>query len=70
LTLGRYAADVVHVVTIGIQTIMPDTATPQQQPPPQPDGGRYLDNAALIADAVAKQAPPPEGMGKLVDKTA
>jgi hypothetical protein len=54
-----------HVVTIGIQTIMPDTGTPQQ-----PDSARHLDNDALIADAVAKQGPPPPGMGMLVDKSA
>jgi hypothetical protein len=59
-----------HVVTIGIQTIMPDTGTPQEKPPQQPDGARHLDNDALIAEAVAKQGPPPAGMGMLVDKTA
>ena len=58
-----------NIVTIGIQTIMPDTGTPQQQTPP-PDNPRYADNAALVADAVAKQGPPPPGMGKLVDTTA
>jgi hypothetical protein len=70
LTPARYGADVMHVVTIGIQTIMPDTGTPQEQPPQQPDDARYLDNDALIADAVARQGPPPPGMGMLFDKTA
>jgi hypothetical protein len=59
------------VTTIGIQLIMPKTGTSQEQsPPPEPDSKRYSDNAALIADAVARQGPPPPGMGKLVDKTA
>jgi hypothetical protein len=54
--------------TIGIQVIMPKTGTsPKETPPPTND--REYDNAALVADAVAKQAPPPPCMGKLVDKT-
>jgi len=59
------------VITIGIQTIMPKTATSPQDSPPEPESAsaRYSDNAALVADAAAKQAPPPPGMGKLVDKT-
>jgi hypothetical protein len=59
-------------ITIGIQVIMPKTGTsPEQTPPPQSPSKRTSDsdNAALVADAVAKQAPPPPGMGKLVDKT-
>ena len=48
------------IVTIGIQTIMPTTATPQQKPP-QPAN----DDIPMAA----RQAPPPPGMGKLVDKT-
>jgi hypothetical protein len=60
-----------NVVSIGIQTIMPDTATSQQHAPqPQPDDARFGDNDALVAEAVARQGPPPPGMGKLVDKTA
>jgi hypothetical protein len=58
------------VITIGIQTIMPKTGTGPQQTPPQSESPGYSDNAALVADAVAKQGPPPPGMGKLVDKTA
>ncbi|HXX26001.1 MAG TPA: hypothetical protein VEJ40_05020 [Pseudolabrys sp.] len=49
-----------YIVTIGIQTIMPTTATPQQKPP-QP--------ANDDIPSAARQAPPPPGMGKLVDKT-
>ena len=48
------------IVTIGIQTIMPTTATPQQKPP-QPAN----DDIPMAA----RQVPPPPGMGKLVDKT-
>jgi hypothetical protein len=58
-----------NVSTIGIQTIMPDTGTSQQHAP-QPHDARYGDNDALVSEAVAKQGPPPPGMGKLVDKTA
>ena len=58
------------VTTIGIQLIMPKTGTSQEQtPPPEPESDRNSDHTALIADAVAKQGPPPPGMGKLVDKT-
>jgi hypothetical protein len=59
------------VITIGIQTIMPKTATTPQDSPPQPESAsaRYTDNAALVADAVAKQAPPLPGTGQLLDKT-
>ncbi|HXX06966.1 MAG TPA: hypothetical protein VEJ43_02715 [Pseudolabrys sp.] len=51
-------------VTIGIQTIMPKTGTSPKEPPPQPANARESDQAP------ANQAPPPPGMGKLVDKTA
>jgi hypothetical protein len=57
------------IITIGIQTIMPKTATTPQDSPPEPGSADYADNAALVADAVGRQAPPPPGMGKLVDKT-
>jgi len=59
------------VITIGIQTIMPKTATTPQDSPPEPESAsaRYSDNAALVADAVSRQSPPPPGMGQLVDKT-
>jgi hypothetical protein len=57
------------VITIGIQTIMPKTATTPQESPQEPESARYSDNAALIADAVARQAPPSPGTGQLVDKT-
>jgi hypothetical protein len=57
--------------SIGIQVIMAKTGTsPKQTPPPQPsERSSDSGNAAPAADAVAKQAPPPPGMGKLVDKT-
>jgi hypothetical protein len=55
--------------TIGIQVIMPKTGTSPKQTPPPPANDRDSGNAAFPADAVAKQAPPPPGMGKLVDKT-
>jgi hypothetical protein len=46
---------------IGIQIIMPDTGTRQEKTPPQP----AHDDAA----SAQRQAPPPDGMGRLVDKT-
>ncbi len=53
---------------IGVQVIMPKTGkSPKQTTTPEDE--RDTDNAAVAADAVAKQAPPPPGMGKLVDKT-
>jgi len=59
--------------SIGIQTIMPETGTkPQQQQSPAPQQAeteRGAEYETMIADAVARQAPPPPGMGKLVDKT-
>jgi hypothetical protein len=51
------------VSSIGIQTIMPKTGTSAQQTPPQPAN----DN---VAEDAPKPAPPPDGMGKFVDKTA
>jgi hypothetical protein len=53
------------VISIGIQTIMSKTGTTQQSPPPQPAN----DNDAADASVAAKQAPPPQGMGRFVDKT-
>ena len=52
------------VGSIGIQVIMPKTATSPQQSPQQ-----QVNDRDAVAAAVAKQAPPPPGMGKLVDKT-
>ena len=49
---------------------MPKTATSPQDPRPAPQTARYSDNAALVAEALAKQGPPPPGTGKLVDRTA
>jgi hypothetical protein len=52
-------------IGIGIQVIMPKTGTSPQQTPQQQANDREADDAP----AAAKQAPPPPGMGKLVDKT-
>ena len=51
--------------SIGIQTIMPETGTSPQTPPPQPQAPPANDN---VADDAPKQAPPPPGMGKFVDR--
>ncbi|HTQ81692.1 MAG TPA: hypothetical protein VMI47_00345 [Pseudolabrys sp.] len=52
--------------SIGIQTIMPKTATSPKDPPQPPANDR-----AAEADSAPKPAPPqpPPGMGKFVDKT-
>jgi hypothetical protein len=50
--------------SIGIQVIMPKTGTSPQQNPTEQANAREADSAP------PKQAPPPPGMGKLVDKTA
>ncbi len=52
------------VSSIGIQVIMPKTGTSPQSAPQQQANDRD------DAPTAAKQAPPPPGMGKLVDKTA
>ena len=57
------------VSSIGIQMIEPKTATSSKSPPSSPHE-RDRVNAAFTAEAVTRQAPPPPGMGKLVDKTA
>jgi len=51
------------VSTIGIQTVMPQTETGPNTPPPQPARDREA-----AADDKAQQQPPPPGMGKFVDK--
>lgn len=48
--------------SIGIQVIMPKTGTSSQQQPQQQADARGDDVHA------PRQAPPPPGMGKLVDK--
>jgi hypothetical protein len=53
------------VSSIGIQVIMPKTGTSPQSAPQQQSNDRDANNAPS-----PKQAPPPPGMGKLVDKTA
>jgi len=52
-------------VSIGIQTIMPKTGTSPQSAPEQQGNDRDADRRPVEA----KQAPPPPGMGKLIDKT-
>lgn len=49
--------------SIGIQLIMPKTGTAQQQQPPREAETQANDNTP------PRQAPPPPGMGKLLDKT-
>jgi hypothetical protein len=50
--------------SIGIQAIMPKTGTAKQLPPQQPAEARANDKTP------PRQAPPPPGMGKLIDKLA
>ena len=53
------------VSDIGIQVIMPKTGTSPKSTPQQQANER-----ADATAQVARQCPPPPGMGKLVDKTA
>jgi hypothetical protein len=58
--------------SIGIQMIMPKKKTgtsPRSSPPPAAKD-HDSDSTKLTVSAVERQAPPPPGMGKLVDKTA
>jgi hypothetical protein len=55
--------------TIGILMITTKTAVSPKTSSSAPQG-RERETAALTAEAVTRQAPPPPGMGKLVDKTA
>jgi len=55
---------------IGIQMILPKTATSPKSSPPPAAKNHDSDNSTLTVSAVVRQAPPPPGMGKLVDKTA
>jgi hypothetical protein len=50
--------------SIGIQVIMPKTGTSPKSTP------QHQANEREAAAPVVRQAPPPPGMGKLVDKTA
>lgn len=54
------------VISIGTQVIMPKTGTSPQSRPQQQANDR---DAADLAAVAARQAPPPPGMGKHVDKT-
>jgi hypothetical protein len=56
-------------VTRSIERSMPKTATGTEQTPPQPESHGSPDYAAFVADAAAKQAPPPPGLGRFLDKT-
>jgi hypothetical protein len=56
--------------SIGIQMIMPKTGTSPKTSPPPATRDHDSDNSTLTVSAVVRQAPPPPGMGKLVDKTA
>ena len=58
------AAPIMSDVSIGIQVIMPKTATSAQSRPQQQANERDAANAPP-----AQQAPPPPGMGRFVDKT-
>jgi hypothetical protein len=51
--------------SIGIQVIMPKTGTSPKASPQQQANEREAAN-----QPAARQAPPPPGMGKIVDKTA
>jgi hypothetical protein len=55
--------------SIGIQTILPKTGTPQQpqQQLPANENDRDADDSAA---AQAAPPPPPAGMGTMIDKTA
>ena len=51
--------------SIGIQVIMPKTGTSPKSTPQHQANEREA-----ASPTVVRQAPPPPGMGKLVDKTA
>jgi hypothetical protein len=53
------------VSDIGIQVIMPQTGTSPKSTPQQQANEREAASPPAV-----RQAPPPPGMGKLVDKTA
>lgn len=53
------------VSDIGIQVIMPKTGTSPKSSPQQQANDREAETPPVV-----RQAPPPPGMGKLVDKTA
>jgi hypothetical protein len=54
--------------SIGIQTIMPKTATSPQTTPQQQANDRDADRKPV--EAKQPLTPPPRGMGQFVDKTA
>jgi len=55
--------------TIGILMITTKTAVSPKSSSSAPQG-RERESATVSSEAVTRQAPPPPGMGKLVDKTA
>jgi hypothetical protein len=71
LTPARYAdrtlrkTKTMSVSSIGVQVIMPKTGTSWDSAPQQQANDREAANKPA-----AKEAPPPPGMGKYVDKTA
>jgi hypothetical protein len=58
------------VSSIGIQMILPNTGVTPKSPTPPPGRDRDGGEAVVAVDAVVRQAPPPPGMGKKVDKSA
>jgi hypothetical protein len=59
------SVNVMAVSDIGIQVIMPKTGTSPKSSPQQ-----QANDTEAASQPVVRQAPPPPGMGKLVDKTA
>ena len=58
------------ISSIGIQMITPKTGTTPRSSAPPPGSDRDRSDAVVATDAVVRQAPPPPGMGKKVDKSA
>jgi hypothetical protein len=54
-------------ISIGIQTVTPQTGTSPQSTPTQQTNKREADNAPIEAKQ-SESAPPPPGQGKFVDK--
>lgn len=54
-------------ISIGVQTVTPQTGTSAQTTPTQQSNTREADNAPVEAKQ-SEPAPPPPGQGKFVDK--
>jgi hypothetical protein len=54
------------VSSIGIQSVQPSTATPQQMPSADMGDDRIYDR---VTPSAPIQSPPPPGTGAVVDKT-